>query len=82
MSAAPVSGQPVTAVEIRRGDVLAYDGRELLVTGTCGAWYYENGRPAAGIAIETRAGSERWTLYRRGSELLNRITPGTALAKR
>ncbi len=74
----PAAAQPVPAIEVRRGDVLAYDGRELLVTGACGAWYVENGAQVAGIAIETRAGSQRWTLYRRGTDLLHRIRQGGA----
>ncbi len=74
----PPAAQQVPAVEVRRGDVLAYDGRELLVTGACGAWYVDDGAPVAGIAIETRAGSERWTLYRRGSDWLSRLRPGGA----
>jgi len=40
----PAAAQPVPAVEVRRGDVLAYDGRELLVTGARGAWYVEKRR--------------------------------------
>ena len=72
----PERAEPVPAVEVRRGDVLAYDGRELLVTGANGAWYVEDGAPVAGIAIDTRAGSQRWTLYRRGTDLLHRIRQG------
>ncbi len=74
----PPAAQQVPAVEVRRGDVLAYDGREMTVVAVSGAWYYENGTPVAGIAIETRAGSERWTLYRRGSDWLSRLRPGGA----
>ena len=45
-----------------------------MVTGTCGAWYCdESGQPVAGLAIECRAGSALWILYRRGSEVLSRI---------
>ena len=59
-----MNGQPVPACEVRRGDLLAYDGRELLVIRTAGTWYREQGRPVAGLAIECRSGSARWTLYR------------------
>ena len=52
-----MSGQPVPAGQVRRGDLLVHDGRELLVTGTSGAWYYENSQPVAGLAIECWAGS-------------------------
>jgi hypothetical protein len=68
-----VTSQPVPAGQVRRGDLLVHDGRELLVTGTCGTWYYEDGQPVAGLAIECRAGSALWILYRRGSDLLSRI---------
>jgi len=64
---------PVPAEQVRRGDVLACDGRELVVTGTHGAWYCEDGQRVAGLAIECRAGAARWFLYRRGSELLSRV---------
>ncbi len=53
--------------------MVAYDGRELVVTGTHGAWYCEDGRQVAGLAIECRTGAVRWFLYRRGSELLSRV---------
>jgi hypothetical protein len=65
----------VPAVLIRAGDVLTHDGRELLVTGTRGTWYHEDGQPVAGLAIECRSGSARWFLYRQAGELLSRITP-------
>ena len=71
-----MTGQPVPAGQVRSGDLLVHDGRELLVTGTCGAWYCEDGQPVAGLAIECRAGPARWFLYRRGSELLSRIRTG------
>jgi hypothetical protein len=51
-----VTGQPVPAGQVRRGDLLAYGGRELLVTGTYGTWYPEDGQPVAGLAIECRSG--------------------------
>ena len=70
-----MTGQPVPAGQVRRGDLLVHDGRELLVTGTYGAWYHEDGQPVAGVAIECRSGSARWFLYRRGSELLSRAEP-------
>ncbi len=71
-----MTGQPVPAGQARRGDLLAYQGRELVVTGTYGTWYREDGQPVAGLAIECRAGTARWILYRRGSELLSRLGPG------
>jgi hypothetical protein len=74
-----VSAAQIPAEQVRRGDLLAYDGRELVVTGTHGTWYHEDGRPVAGLAIECRSGSARWFLYRRASEPLSRVTPGTAL---
>ena len=46
------------------------------MTGTYGTWYREDGQPVAGLAIECRAGTARWILYRRGSELLSRLGPG------
>jgi hypothetical protein len=74
-----VTGMPVPACEVRRGDLLAYDRRELLVVRTVGTWYREQGRPVAGLAIECRSGSARWTLYRRGSELLSRLKAADCL---
>ena len=71
-----VSVTEVPAVLIRAGDVLAYQGRELLVTGTHGTWYHEADHPIAGLAIECRTGSARWILYRRASEVLSRMSPG------
>jgi hypothetical protein len=65
----------VQAALICAGDVPAYGGRELLVTGTQGTWYHEDGQPVAGLAIECRSGSARWFLYRQGGELLSRISP-------
>jgi hypothetical protein len=70
-----VTGQPVPAGQVRRGDLLAYGGRELLVTGTYGTWYPEDGQPVAGLAIECRSGSAWWIRYRRSHELLSRL-PG------
>ena len=75
-----MNGQPVPACEVRRGDLLAYDGHELLVIRTVGTWYREQGRPVSGLAIECRSGSARWTLYRRGSELLRRLRAGEGIA--
>jgi len=37
------AAQPVPAGQVSRGDVLAYDGREMLVTGT---YLVSRGRPA------------------------------------
>jgi hypothetical protein len=72
-----VTGQPVPARDVRRGDVLAHDGRQIEVSAApCGAWYREHGQPVAGLAIECRAGSARWFLYRRGGELLCRVREG------
>jgi len=68
-----VTRQPVPAGQVRPGDLLVHDGRELIVTGTSGAWYHEAGQIVAGLAIECRSGSTRWFLYRRGSELLSRV---------
>ncbi len=65
---------PARADEVRHGDVLAYEGREMTVTAVSGAWYCENGQQVAGLAVECRAAGVRWTLYRRGPELLSRVT--------
>ena len=55
-----MSGQPVPAGQVRRGDLLSYQGCELVVTGTYGTWYREDGQPVAGLAIECRSGSAWW----------------------
>ncbi len=68
-----MTGRPVEAWQVRRGDLLAYQGRELLVTGTHGTWYREDGQRVAGLAIECRSGSAWWILYRRSHELLSRL---------
>lgn len=75
-----MTGQPVPACEVRRGDLLVYEGCELLVIRTAGTWYREQGRPVAGLAIECRSGTARWTLYRRGSELLSRLRAGGGIS--
>jgi len=74
-----VTAVPVPAGQVRRGDLLVHDGRELLVTGTHGTWYREDGRPVAGLAVECRSGSAWWILYRRGSELLSRVRTGDGI---
>src|SRR6266704_1779878 len=73
------SAAPVPAGQVRKGDLLVHDGRELLVTGTHGTWYREDGRPVAGLAVECRSGSAWWILYRRGSELLSRVRTGDGI---
>jgi hypothetical protein len=74
-----VTGQSVAACEVRHSDLVAYDGRELLVIRTAGTLYREEGRPVAGLAIECRSGSARWVLYRQGGELFNRLRAGDGL---
>src|SRR6266700_954651 len=68
--------EQVRAAEIRRGDILAYDGRELTVTAhPAGAWYVDtNGERVSGLAIITRDGDAHWTLFRRGSDLVMRVS--------
>lgn len=69
-------GQHVQAGQVRSGDLLVHDDRELVVTGTYGTWYREDGQPVAGLAIECRSGSAWWILYRRSQELLSRVPDG------
>jgi hypothetical protein len=66
---------PVRADGIRRGDVLAYDGRLLTVTAVTSTWYVDtSGEHVSGLAVCTEDGSARWTLYRRSSDLVMRVT--------
>jgi hypothetical protein len=74
-------GQPVPAWQVRRGDLLSYQGRELLVTGTYGTWYHQDGQPVAGLAIECRSGSAWWILYRRGTDELDRVRTGPGMTR-
>jgi hypothetical protein len=73
----PTASGPVRAEEVRAGDVLIYDGRQLLVTSDpLPARYYESGEHRSGIEIATSDGDTRRYLYREHGELLHRLAPG------
>jgi hypothetical protein len=69
--------EAVAAGHIRRGDVLAHNGRVLAVTADPSfAWYVDDGGRVLGLMIPCRAGSARWYLYRVGSEIVHRVSDG------
>jgi hypothetical protein len=69
----PLTG-PVLAIDVRKGDRLVHDGRELTVTADpSGTWYCANGQHIAGLAITCAAGTAKWTLYRKASDILHRV---------
>ncbi|HUJ04836.1 MAG TPA: hypothetical protein VLX31_01875 [Streptosporangiaceae bacterium] len=71
--------EPVLAIDVRAGDVLDYDGRQLAVTADPAfISYHDQGRPVNGLVIECRDGSARWYLYRQASDLLARVRAGGA----
>lgn len=75
----PESTSPVLAIDVRAGDVLDYDGRQLAVTADPAfISYHDQGRPVNGLVIECRDGSARWYLYRQASDLLARVRTGGA----
>ncbi|MGI9009178.1 MAG: hypothetical protein ACR2FU_23825 [Streptosporangiaceae bacterium] len=67
----------MTAGQVRAGDLLVCQDRELVITATYGTRYREDGLPVAGLAVECRSGSARWILYRRRDELLHRLPAGS-----
>ncbi len=68
---------PVLAIDVRRGDVLLYDGREVTVTADPeGTWFREHGRPVAGLAIACQDGTARLYLYRTARDILHRVRAG------
>lgn len=72
------AAEPVLAVDVERGDVLVYDGRQLTVTAAPEhTRYYCAGRPVLGLVIACSPGGHaQWFLYRSPSSLLFRVRRG------
>jgi len=67
----------ITASEVRCGDVLIYEGREIEIISRprSGSFWFGDGRHE-GRAIDWRAGSASGILFRRGDETMYRARRG------
>jgi len=65
---------PITASEVRCGDVLIYEGREIVVTTRPrrGSYWFGAQRDE-GLAIDWRAGTASGIMFRLGAETMHRV---------
>jgi hypothetical protein len=74
LTACAVDPEQITARQIRAGDILIQDGRQIEITAVPrpGVYWFGAGR-REGLAIDWRAGTASGILFRRGDETVRRV---------
>jgi hypothetical protein len=73
ISGSSLTTEPVAAIHITAGDVLAYDGMAVTVTATRATQYRFGAELADGVAIDWESGNRLGRLFRRDDDVLQRV---------
>jgi hypothetical protein len=74
VSGPSVTTEPVQAIHVTAGDVLAYDGMAVTVTATRATQYRFGAELADGVAIDWQSGNRLGRMFRRDDDMMDRIS--------
>ncbi len=75
VSGPSVTTEPVPAGQIGAGDVLLHDGTAVTVTATRASRYWFGPELCDGLAIDWESGSRLGRMFRRATDMLDRVVP-------